>query len=90
MRKELGHNCAKKLRARLKDLSAAANMEEIPVGRPHTLRGDFEGCMALDLDRGRRLVFEAADDPVPRDEDGSIDWASVTRVRIVYIGDYHD
>lgn len=90
MVKQLGRNGARKLRARLKDLSAAANMEEVRVGRPHLLRGDFAGCLALDLDGGRRLVLEAADDPIPRREDESIDWGSVTRIRIVFIGDYHD
>ena len=89
MVKQLGPDGARKLRARLKDLSAATNMGEIKVGRPHPLRGDFAGCLALDLDGGRRLVLEAADDPIPRCEDESIDWGSVTRIRIVFIGDYH-
>ena len=45
---------------------------------------------ALDLDGGKRLVFEPANDPVPLNEDGSIDWSKVTFVCIVFIGDYHD
>jgi len=46
--------------------------------------------MALDLHRRKRLVLKAANEPVPKDKDGGIDWASVTCVRIVLIGDYHD
>lgn len=44
----------------------------------------------MDLDGGRRLVFEPADEPVARRRDGAIDWGRVTAVRIVYVGDYHD
>jgi proteic killer suppression protein len=46
--------------------------------------------MALNLDGGRRLVFEPAHDPVPLRSDGSTDWREVTRVRIVEVVDYHD
>jgi len=90
MDRELGKPCARKLRARLKDLSAAGCMQEIRVGRPHPLRGDLAGCLALDLSGGKRLVLEAANDPVPCQVDGSIEWDRVTTVRIVFIGDYHD
>ncbi len=89
MLKLLGRDGARKLRARLKDLSAAANMGEIRVGRPHLLHQDFDGCIALELDGGRRLVLAAAHDPAPSLADGTIDWGAVTRVRVVFIGDYH-
>jgi proteic killer suppression protein len=90
MNRKLGTRGARKLRARIKDLRAAESMTEIRYGRPHPLRGRFNGCIGLDLDGGRRLVVEAADDPVPLREDGGIDWSLVTMVRIVFIGDYHD
>ena len=80
---------AKKLRSRLGDLDAASRVSELVAGRPHPLKGDRAGEFALDLDGGRRLVFEPADTPPVRD-DGSIDWHRVTRVRITYIGNYHD
>jgi len=89
MVRELGASVAKKLKARLKDLSAANHMGEIKTGRPHLLTGNFSGCMALDLGGLIRLVFEAADDPLPFRSDNSIDWFKVTRVRVVFIGDYH-
>ncbi len=43
-----------------------------------------------DLDGGRRLVFVPTEIPPPARDDGSIDWHRVTRVRITFVGDYHD
>ena len=89
-KRALGGTGCRKLRARLADLDAASRVTELIAGRPHELRGDRAGQVALDLDRGRRLVFEPAVSPIPRKEDGGIAWAEVTAVRIVWIGDYHD
>lgn len=89
-RRELGLAGARKLRARLSDLAAASRVGELVAGRPHPLRGTGSGSFALDLDGGRRLVFEPADDPIPRTNDGAIDWPAVRSVRITFIGDYHD
>lgn len=81
---------ARRLRARLADLAAAARVSDLVAGRPHPLRGDREGQLALTLDGGRRLVLEPAHDPVPALPDGGVDWSQVTAVRIVFVGDYHD
>ncbi|MBD2501386.1 type II toxin-antitoxin system RelE/ParE family toxin [Anabaena azotica] len=96
--KELGANCAKKLKARLADLAAVSCVAELTAGCPHQLKGDRAGQYALDIDQskagrgrgGKRLVFEPDHDPVPLRQDGSIDWSKVTAVCIVFIGDYHD
>lgn len=88
--KKLGAKCARKLRSRLSDLMAAESVTELISGRPHPLKGDRAGEFALDLDGGKRLVFESVNDPVPLNEDDSIDWSKVTSIRIVFIGDYHD
>lgn len=90
MQKKLGAPGARKLRARLADLMAATTMTDVKRGSPHPLKGDFAGCLALDLHGGMRLVVEPADDPVPKNDDGSIDWSSVAAVTVVHIGDYHD
>lgn len=90
MTKQLGENCSRKLRTRLADLRAAGNVAELIAGRPHPLKLDRAGQFALDLHGGKRLVFEPANNPVPTREDESIDWELVTKVRIVFIGDYHD
>jgi proteic killer suppression protein len=86
----LGRPCARRLRARLADLVAAVHVRELVAGRPHPLKGDRSGQFALDLHGGVRLVFEPANDPIPKQDDGGIDWRRVTRLRIVFIGDYHD
>ena len=88
--RELGQPGARKLFARLADLTAAAHVGELVAGFPHPLQGDRAGQFSVRLDGGRRLVFRAANAPVPVDDDGSIDWTRVTRVRIEFIGDSHD
>jgi len=88
--KKLGDTCAKKLRSRLSDLETADCVKDIVAGRPHALQGSRAGQMALDLAGGFRLVFAAANDPIPRREDQSIEWSHVTIISIEYIGDYHE
>ncbi|PYV92142.1 MAG: killer suppression protein HigA [Acidobacteria bacterium] len=90
MMKRFGKPGAKKLKSRLADLAAVAVVTELVAGRPHPLKGDRLGEFALDLQGATRLVFKATNDPVPRTQDGAIDWGSVTKVRIIFIGDYHD
>jgi len=90
MTKQLGDICSRKLRTRLSDLRAVVSVAELSAGRPHPLKGDRTGQFALDLHGGKRLVFEPANIPVPIFEDGSIAWVLVTKVRIIFIGDYHD
>lgn len=90
MTKKLGDNCSRKLRTRLGDLRAAGNVAELSSGRPHPLKGERAGQFALDLSDGKRLVFEPANNPAPTRDDDSIAWDLVTKVRIVFIGDYHD
>jgi toxin HigB-1 len=88
--KKLGQPCARKLRVRLVNLLAAEVVTDLVAGRPHPLKGDRLGQFALDLEGGRRLVFESANVPIPMNEDGGIDWSQVTEVKIVFVGDYHD
>ncbi|NLD13744.1 type II toxin-antitoxin system RelE/ParE family toxin [Thiopseudomonas denitrificans] len=87
--KKLGTDCARKLRARLADLEAARRVGDLAAGNPHPLKGDRSGQFALNLAGGYRLVFSAANDPAPLQQDGSIHWYAVTIVCIEFIGDYH-
>ena len=89
-KRRLGAACGKKLRSRLADLAAASHVSDLVAGRPHPLVGDRHGQFAVDLEGGKRLVFEPADQPVPTRDDQSIAWERVAEVRIVFIGDYHD
>ena len=88
--KKLGSVCANKLRTRLADLAAASRVSDLVAGNPHPLSGDLQGQFALNLTGGWRLVFAPANDPVPRQDDASINWSAVTIVSIEFIGDYHD
>ena len=90
MQRVLGADGARKLRTRLADLLAVEAVAELEAGNPHPLKGDRAGQFALNLHGGMRLVFEPADEPIPRDTDDAIAWAQVKKVRIVFIGDYHD
>lgn len=88
--RKLGSQMARKLRSRLADLEAAASVAALRAGRPHPLEGNRLGQFTLDLVQPKRLVFEPSHEPLPLDEDGGIAWHQVTRVCIVWIGNYHD
>jgi toxin HigB-1 len=88
--KKLGDVCARKLQTRLADIAAASRVSDLVAGKPHPLKGDRLGQFSLELAGGWRLVFAPANEPIPRRDDASIDWSSVTIVCIEYIGDYHD
>lgn len=90
MERAFGTACAKKLQRRLADLQAALTLMDVVAGRPHPLERDRLGQFAIDLHGACRLVFESADEPIPIKEDGTIAWNEVTKIRIVFIGDYHD
>ncbi|MEO8084455.1 MAG: type II toxin-antitoxin system RelE/ParE family toxin [Ardenticatenales bacterium] len=92
MVKAWGPERTKRLRRRLADLDAAdalADMVMLP-GRTHELRSDRAGQLAIDLDGPYRLIFEIADEPVPRRADGGLEWSGVRSIRILGIEDYHD
>jgi plasmid maintenance system killer protein len=60
---------AKFLNRRLYQMSAAGNLEElrsIPQMRCHELKGNREGTLAIDIGHPYRLIFEPANDPIPR------------------------
>lgn len=89
-KKELGAVGAKKLRARLDDLAAATCLEEMRTlpGGCHELKHDRAGELALDLNKGCRLIFRPCE-PVPRKADGGLDRTNVTSIEITDIEDYH-
>lgn len=81
----------KVLKVRLASLRAAptlADMRGVP-GNCHALSTDRAGEFAVDLRGPYRLIFEPDHDPVPRLEDGGIDTAQVTDIRIKEVDDYH-
>ncbi|MFP4441147.1 MAG: hypothetical protein ACLFVO_28250 [Chloroflexaceae bacterium] len=43
----------------------------------------------MDLDHPYRLLFVPANDPIPRKDDGGLDWASITAIEIIEVEDTH-
>jgi hypothetical protein len=82
--RRFGPAVATKLLARLADLRAATNIRELPVSSPYPAAQ--EGQLALDIDEGVRLIF-CANGAVPKTSTGQVDWAEVTRIKILTIED---
>ena len=85
-----GHIGARRIRTRLSQLEAAdslADLRSLP-GRWHELTGDRAGHLAADLHQPFRMIVRPAE-PVPRTDDGGLDWGHVTVVIITEIADYH-
>jgi proteic killer suppression protein len=80
----------KKLAIRRAELDAAVSVTDLRTGDPHELIGDRTGQYSVDIDGGPRLLFEPAHETRPTKADGGIDWARVTEIRIIFIGDHHD
>lgn len=85
---------ARLIRARLDELADAdtlAVMRSLPQAYCHELTADRKGQLAVKLDKGYRMVFEVANDPLPLKTDGGLDWNQVTAVRVLKLAeDYHD
>jgi proteic killer suppression protein len=74
--------------ASLRSANTLADMTGVP-GHCHALTADRAGQFALDLWAAYRLIFEPADNPLPRLPDGGLDRSQVRRVRILEVVNYH-
>ncbi len=74
------------------DLKPAVCLEDLRnlPGRLHELGNNRNDQFAMDLKHPYRLIMIPSEDPVPRKEDGGIDWSLVTAVTIIEIVDYHN
>ena len=92
LQKRHGQKRAKRIIQRLSDLKASEVLEDMRYvpGRCHELRGNRAGQFSLDLDHPYRLLFESANDPIPRKSDGGIDWTQVTAIKIIGVEDTHE
>ena len=83
---------AAKVRQRLVELAAAntlADMSTLPPPRCHQLTENLDERFTVDISPKERLIFEVADDPIPREPDGGIDLAQVTAIKVLRIENYH-
>lgn len=93
LKRKYGPMRAKFLRRRLDEFRAAENLDVLrllPQVKCHELKGDRKGTLAVNLDHPYRLIFEPANDPIPRKPDGGLDWTNVTAIRVLSVEDYHD
>ena len=84
---------ASKVLQRVAELAAAetlADMSKLPPARCHQLAGDRKGQFAVDAGPKLRIVFEPANNPIPRKADKGIDLAIVNKIRVLSIEDYHE
>jgi plasmid maintenance system killer protein len=88
-KKRLGAPAAKKLFLTLMELTATDTVQNVSLGKPHTLKGSRAEQMSLRLSDKCRIVFIATP-PKPEKQDGTTDWGKVMDVTIIEIGDYHD
>jgi proteic killer suppression protein len=87
-----GKDNARRVHVRLAQLQAAETLADVialPFGRCHALKGDRKGQFSVDVRHPFRLIFEPAHDPVPTKDDGGLDPAKITRVRVLSVEDYH-
>lgn len=91
MERTWGSARATKIRLQLDALAAAETLEDLRYapGRLHELTGDRKGQLAFDLDGPYRLIFEPAEEPVPRKDDGGLDWSCIEAVTVLDVEDYH-
>ena len=90
--KAYGPKRARKLMRRLMELRAADNLSQIPRTPPprcHELTGNLKGTLSVDLEHPWRLLFVPANDPLPKKQDGGLDWERVTAITITAIDDPH-
>lgn len=92
MKAKLGQRMAKTLKARLAQFDAADTLEDmrcLPGAHCHELSQDRKGQLAVSLVQPKRLIFEPAHNPIPKREEGGLDWSKVTRILVLEIVDYH-
>jgi plasmid maintenance system killer protein len=101
LRKQLGSatevkkafgNMAKEVMLRLAQINAAENLailKKAQGARCHQLKADRKEDWALDISKNHRMIFLIAHDPVPENDDGSVNTILVTDIIIIKTEDYH-
>lgn len=82
---ELGPRVAEILKHRLADLRAAASPKDIVVGLLREVDNEGRRHMVVDLCDGYRIVFSANHANNPTTKTGDLDWARVSRIKILRI-----
>lgn len=92
LERSYGSTCGRKIARRMAVLAAASSLADVPTTPPerrHQLSGDRDEQFSVDAEHPYRLIFEVANDPMPRLADGGIDLRKVTAIKILAVKDYH-
>jgi plasmid maintenance system killer protein len=85
-------NRAQKVNQRLKEIKASTNLKvlnAIPAANCHPLRGSRSGEYAVDISPNWRMIFIIDLNPIPLNDDGTINLENVTEIKITSVEDYH-
>lgn len=74
----------------LRAMSCLKDLSKLPPARCHELKGEHKGHLSVDLEFPLRLIFEPAENPVPKKDDGGLNWEEIRSVRILSIEDTHE
>lgn len=66
-------------------MRAAASVKELVAGRPREVEGGRQPRFAVELGDGSRIVFSANHNNTPLLTSGGVDWARVSRIKILGI-----
>ena len=90
--RRFGPDAAKKLRARLDDIDAAASMEDMRnlPAKWEELKNDRAGQFSARLTGGLRLIVKPSRHPPPLKPDGGLDWRAIDGVTVIEVVNYHD
>lgn len=87
---ELGLRVSELLKRRLADLRAATSIKDLVAGQPRILDEANRQNMVINLSDGYGIVYCANHIKNPMTETGGIDWAKVSRIKILRIGKIND
>ena len=88
-RRDLGQEVAEALKRRLADLNAATSVNDLVIGLPREVEGTDHQEMAVDLRDGYRIIFGANHPKNPIADNGDLNWARVSRLKILRIESNH-
>ena len=72
----------------LSALSKVENVREMTMGKPHPLKGNRQGQLAISVGRALRMVLTPGPDD-PQYGAKRVNWRAVKQIQIVDITDYH-
>ncbi len=88
--RELGPTVAEVLKHRLADLRAATSINDLVAGNPRLSDGGDDQHLIIDLASGYNIVLGANHPKNPLTEAGRLNWAMISRVKLLWIGSNHD